>query len=43
MNRHPIDRIFVTIVACTDEDHSIEYLNKWDRMIKHLDVVDDYS
>ena len=36
-NRYPIDRIFVTIVACTDEDESIDYLNKWDRQIKQIE------
>ena len=33
---------FVTIVACTDDDNSVDYLNKWDNEIKHLDVVDDF-
>ena len=41
-SRNPIDRIFVNIVACTDDDSSMDYLNKWDREIKHLDVVDDF-
>ena len=41
-NRHPIHNIFVTIVACTDDDSSIKYLDKWDREIKNLDVVDDF-
>ena len=41
-NRHPIDNIFVSIVACTDDDKSMKYLEKWDREIKHLDVVDDF-
>ena len=38
--RGPFD--FVTIVACTDEDAAIDYLNDWDKQIPHLDVVDDY-
>ena len=42
-NRSPIDKIFVTIVACTDDDYALEYLNNWDRQIKNLDVVDDYE
>lgn len=42
MARSPIDKIFVTIVACTDDDSCIEYLDKWDRQIRNLDVVDDY-
>ena len=41
-HRKPIENIFVTIVACTDDDNSIEYLDKWDREIRNLDVVDDY-
>ncbi len=39
-NRSP--RVFTSIVACTDDDHSMDYLNRWDREIKNLDVVDDY-
>jgi len=42
LNRNPIEKIFVTIVACTDDDTSIDYMNKWDRDIKNLDVVDDF-
>jgi hypothetical protein len=40
--RSPINRIFVTIIACTDEAAAISYLNKWDKQIPNLDVVDDY-
>jgi hypothetical protein len=40
--RKPIDRIFISIIACTDQDESIEYLNGLDRKVKHLDVVDDF-
>ena len=40
--RQPINNIFVTIVACTDDDNAISYLDRWDREIKHLDVVDDF-
>ena len=42
-NRSPIDRIFVTIVACTDDEYALEYLNDWDKNIKNLDIVDDYE
>lgn len=35
-------RVFTTIVACTDDDDSVEYLNKWDRQLPNLDVVDDF-
>lgn len=36
------NKCFTTIVACTDDDDSIGYLNRWDRSIKNLDVVDDF-
>lgn len=39
-NRSP--RVFTSIVACTDDDESMRYLNRWDREISKLDVVDDY-
>jgi hypothetical protein len=42
INRHPIDKIFVTFLACTDDNQTMEYLNDWDKNIKNLDVVDDY-
>jgi hypothetical protein len=41
--RNPIDRIFVTIIACTDDDYALGYLNNWDKNIKNLDIVDDYE
>jgi hypothetical protein len=34
---------YVTILACTDDDSSIEYLNRWDVLLPRLDVVDDYE
>ncbi|CAF3845419.1 unnamed protein product [Rotaria sp. Silwood1] len=40
--RKPTNHIPVTIIACTDEDDCIEYLNDWDRNIPNLDIVDDY-
>lgn len=36
------ERCHVTFLACTDDDQTMEYLNKWDTDIHHLDVVDDY-
>ena len=42
-SRDPMNKIFVNIIACTDEDDSVSYLNKWDREIKNLDVIDDYK
>jgi hypothetical protein len=35
-------KTYTTIVSCTDEDHTMEYLNNWDRTIPRLDVVDDF-
>lgn len=34
---------YITIMACTNEDKAIGYLNAWDRQIPRLDVVDDYE
>jgi hypothetical protein len=34
--------VFTTIVACTDEDDTMSYLDNWDRIIPRLDVVDDF-
>lgn len=34
--------VFTSIVACTDEQETMEYLNDWDTRIPRLDVVDDY-
>jgi hypothetical protein len=33
-SRSPIDRIFINFIACTDDESSISYLNKWDRNIR---------
>ncbi|CAF0947456.1 unnamed protein product [Adineta steineri] len=38
----PIDRIQVTIIAYTDNDNCLEYLDDWDQKIPNLDVVKDY-
>lgn len=35
-------KVYTTIVAATDDESSIGYLNRWDRKIKNLDVVDDF-
>ncbi|CAF3487620.1 unnamed protein product [Rotaria socialis] len=41
--RHPtIDRIFITFIACTDDLQSVGYLNKFDKKIPNVDVLDDY-
>ena len=38
-----VDRIFVSILACSDVDEEIGYLNGLDATVPHLDVLDDYS
>ncbi len=35
--------VFVSIVACTDDEGSVGYLNDLDRKMPRLDVSDDYS
>lgn len=37
------DRIRMTILACSDNESDVGYLNKLDKDIKNLDVVDDYK
>jgi hypothetical protein len=41
--RVPAGQVYTTIVACTDEESTMDYLNGWDQSIKRLDVVDDYQ
>ncbi len=36
------DRIFVSILACSDVESEIGYLNLLDKVVKHLDVIDDF-
>lgn len=36
------NNVYTTVVSCTDEDFTMEYLNDWDRIIPRLDVVDDF-
>lgn len=38
-----LPHVYTTIVSCTDEDHTMDYLNNWDVTIPRLDVVDDYK
>lgn len=35
--------VFVSIIACTDDDESVGYLNKIDRIVPGIDVSDDYA
>jgi hypothetical protein len=41
--RHRPKNVFVSIVACTDDEASVGYLNKLDRIVPGMDVVDDYA
>jgi hypothetical protein len=34
---------FVNILACTTNDNTMDYLNKWDNEINNFDVTDDYE
>jgi DNA-directed RNA polymerase subunit N (RpoN/RPB10) len=43
MTRDPISQIFVTILACTNEKHVLQWLNGLDNSVPNLDVVDDYQ
>ena len=35
--------VFVSIIACTDDEGSVGYLNKLDRSVPRLDVTDDFQ
>ena len=35
--------VHTTIVACTDEEDTMDYLNHWDKDLPRLDVLDDYK
>ena len=41
MGRH--SNVFVSIIACTDDEGSVGYLNKLDRSVPRLDVTDDFQ
>lgn len=40
--RKPAYKIHTTILACTDDDKTMEYLEDWDHELENFDVVDDY-
>ncbi|CAF2138090.1 unnamed protein product [Rotaria magnacalcarata] len=42
-NERQANSIYVTFLACTDDDSSVEYLSQWDRSMVNVDVVDDYK
>ncbi|CAF1011357.1 unnamed protein product [Rotaria sp. Silwood1] len=35
--------MYVTFLACTDDEASVNYLSQWDRTMINVDVVDDYK
>jgi hypothetical protein len=41
--RSPIERIPINIVACTDDESAVGYLDELDKTIPNLDVCDDYQ
>lgn len=41
--RQPVDRIPVTILAVTDDDQTMEFLNSLDAQLQFFDVVDDFK
>ncbi len=41
-HRNPVDKIFVSLVACTDDDNAVGYLNGLDKLIPNTDTNDDY-
>jgi hypothetical protein len=42
LKNRDVNRIFVSILACSDDDAEIGYLNNLDATVPHLDVLDDY-
>ncbi|CAF3598678.1 unnamed protein product [Rotaria socialis] len=42
-NERQANSMYVTFLACTDDDSSVEYLSQWDRSMVNVDVVDDYK
>jgi hypothetical protein len=41
--RKPMDKTFITFVACTDVPGDVAHLNKFDKEIKNTDCSDDYQ
>lgn len=43
-NRYPsTERIYITFLACTNDLQSVGYLNRFDKQIPFVDVLDDYQ
>jgi len=38
-----MDRIYVSFIACTNDLQSVGYLNRFDKTIPYVDVLDDYE
>lgn len=38
-----VDRVFITFIACTNDLQSVGYLNRFDKTIPNVDVLDDYQ
>jgi hypothetical protein len=43
LKKRDSNRIFISILACSDNDNEIGYLNKLDKDVPHLDVLDDWN
>ncbi|CAF0790949.1 unnamed protein product [Adineta ricciae] len=37
-----VDRIYIAFIACTNDLQSVGYLNRFDKTIPNIDVLDDY-
>jgi hypothetical protein len=37
-----IDTTYVSFLVCTDDAATVDYLNNWDKTMKHVDVTDDF-
>jgi hypothetical protein len=42
-NRKPIESIYISIMACTDNKHTLKYLNHIEKNIPNTNIVDDYQ
>ena len=42
-NERRANTTYVTFLACTDDQASVDYLSQWDRSMMNVDVVDDYK
>lgn len=42
LDKRDSNKFFISILACSDVEKDIEYLNKIDKKVKNVDVIDDY-